>query len=284
MYDYNSIVKDSELKMMFEKISPEYLIAHPVADSSLTVGSINISGGTFEASDDQVFMQYKLWMTRPERKVGQLVSIDDVRLSDLIDEYEELLIGAYIIYAKKRWPEITVERLLPNIKSAIDWLRSTDFYSAPASTIYHESYPGGLLVHSLKVYNQSVKLLSASQFKSVSPEDATFASLVHDWCKIGFYESYEKNVKDDITGEWKKVTAYKKDVKGITLGHGATSMYLATGCFNLPIEVAIAIRWHQGRWNCCREEMDELQHCNETYPIVHLIQFADQLSITKYAN
>ena len=35
----------------------------------------------------------------------------------------------------------------------LEWLESTDFFIAPASTRFHAAYEGGLLEHSLNVYN-----------------------------------------------------------------------------------------------------------------------------------
>ena len=34
----------------------------------------------------------------------------------------------------------------------LDFIDATDFYTAPASTRFHGSYEGGLLEHSMKVY------------------------------------------------------------------------------------------------------------------------------------
>ena len=35
----------------------------------------------------------------------------------------------------------------------LDYIRKSDFYAAPASTKYHSSFEGGLLYHSLQVYD-----------------------------------------------------------------------------------------------------------------------------------
>ncbi len=35
----------------------------------------------------------------------------------------------------------------------LDWLKKSDFFTAPASTKYHGAYEGGLLEHSLNVYD-----------------------------------------------------------------------------------------------------------------------------------
>lgn len=277
MYDLLSIVPDTDLTMDFVKISSAEFTALD-KQTQQPVGQIILKDDVIDASSDNVLTQYKLWITRPERAVGKPVDIHS-NLGALIDAYEELLTGSYIM---SRDNQIPFAQLLHRIKSSLEWLRSTDFYSAPASTIYHESFPGGLLVHSLKVYNQALELAKLTPFKDVDLADITLASLVHDWCKIGLYIPYEKNVKDETTGEWMKVAAYKREFKGLTLGHGTTSLYLASRCFNLKPEVAAAIRWHMGVYQCCEKEQPELFNCNDTYPIVLMLQFADNLSVTNF--
>ena len=40
------------------------------------------------------------------------------------------------------------------------WLDDNDFYTCPASSRFHGAYPGGLLEHSLNVYDELKRLLS----------------------------------------------------------------------------------------------------------------------------
>lgn len=39
----------------------------------------------------------------------------------------------------------------PGADKLLEWLKSTDFFTAPASTRFHGAYPGGLVKHSLNV-------------------------------------------------------------------------------------------------------------------------------------
>lgn len=278
MFDYKSVVLDEEIGMTFYKSEddPNKINAFKGNEN---IGYITINGATFEASDDEVFMAYKLWRTRPERKVGQKIDLVDKNIEQLIDEYEELFIGAYILTNDTK---IVKDNAKP-YEGALGWLRSTDFYVAPASTRFHDAVPSGLLVHTLKVYNNMVDLIAVPAFSKVNVAQATFAALVHDWCKIGMYESYMRNVKDEATGQWKKEPAYRVEAKNIPLGHGVTSMYLASRVSKLSVEQCLAIRHHMGPWNVADVEKPELQKANETYPLVYLIQFADQLACTSYS-
>lgn len=217
---------------------------------------------------------------RPEFDVGISHSIDAMSLEEASMLYEKLIIGCAFIRGLKN--DVNPDTCFSKISTCLEWLRKGDFYTAPASTIYHESEPSGLLHHTLKVVNKIQELKYIKTFKLVDMQDAVLVALVHDWCKIGLYEMYMRNQKNEKTGQWEKVAAYKRKNSILPMGHGAASMWQASKCFRLSTEEALAIRWHQGRWNVCDAEMDEFQHANETYPLVHMLQFADQLAITDY--
>lgn len=169
-----------------------------------------------------------------------------------------------------------------NLQQLCTWLNSSGFYEAPASTRYHEPYTGGLRNHTLRVVRNIETLHKLPQFEDVDLASAVLVALVHDWCKIGMYTSYEKNVKDEY-GNWVKQTAFKlSDTLASAFGHGVSSMYLAGKWFNLTEEEALAIRWHMGPWRAVDSESNELQFANENYPLVHMLQFADQLAIVNY--
>ena len=49
---------------------------------------------------------------------------------------------------KERFIEIFTSQIhRPGAAELLEWLESTDFFEAPASTHYHGSYPGGLVEH-----------------------------------------------------------------------------------------------------------------------------------------
>ena len=282
MYDYKSIPSDEAIGYKFTQTAPGVFKIYDVATSE-TIGALtedNLMEVAVEEGQqiDSIRKAFKLWQTRPDSKVGKQVEIEGVPVETLINTYEELLIGAYIL----KYGSHTITDNPNGYARIVEWLRTTDMYTAPSSTRYHDSYPSGLLVHSLRVYNNALDLLNVPQFKTVSLPSLTLATLTHDWCKIGMYEMYMKNEKDEVTGTWNKVPAYRHNSKGLTLGHGVTSMFLASRFFNLTATEALAIRWHMGAWRCVDSEYDELQNANEVCPLVHLVQFADQLSITKY--
>ena len=239
-----------------------------------------------EVNSLDVVSDFKCFKNRPEYLIGNIYE----EYSNLAEYYNKLLLGSLLIrtrasMVKAELYENDIDDITPKIERCINWLESTDFYEAPASTRFHESFNSGLLTHTLNVVKQCYHLSQCKQFQNIDYASMTLVSLVHDWCKIGQYESYMKNVKDDKTGTWHKEEAYKvKERTFSCLGHGVTSLVTAQRFFNLTTEELCAVRWHMGAWRVADSEYNELQQANEIYPLVHLLQFADQLSITDYAN
>lgn len=233
--------------------------------------------------------QWKLEIDLKYPEVQEFIESDDflvgesIDLATTIDElkstYEKLIRTCIKMRLLSRGYD---ENSLCNkiADNLINWLRGTDFYDAPASTKYHEAYKHGLLIHTLHVYNNICDLWKLDKFHDVDIYSASLIALVHDLCKIGLYEVYQKNVKED--GTWKQVDAYRRNSPSYPLGHGETSMFLADRFCKLTPEEATAIRWHMGKWYTHDALDNDLQTANETFPLVHMLQFADQLSITNY--
>lgn len=206
--------------------------------------------------------------------------------------FNELLCGcAYLMEAtsgvrehgRYQVPQTDIlDKVEDRMKRCVKWLEDSEFYEGPASTRYHDAVPRGLLKHTLKVVKCMKDLMRCKSFTGVSTSAAILCALVHDWCKIGMYDTYTKNVKGE-DGVWHQETAYTyKDSRKISLGHGVSSMYCASKFFNLSYEQCLAIRWHMGEYNVADNEMNELHQANCEYPIVQLLQFADRLSIADY--
>lgn len=126
---------------------------------------------------------------------------------------------------------------------------SCDFFTAPASTRYHGAYEGGLCEHSLNVYDCLVDQLSRDRMKQTyginySDESIAIAALLHDLCKINFYKTSFRNVKDE-TGRWQSVPYYTIE-DSLPYGHGEKSVYIVSGYMKLTRDEAFAIRYHMG--------------------------------------
>ena len=121
------------------------------------------------------------------------------------------------------------------IEDVIDWLESTDFFEAPASTMYHENYTGGLCEHSLKVYDNMVKLKQEFKF-DIDDEQIIIMTLLHDVCKVNTYTKDKKNQK--IGQNWVTVDFWKRN-DDYPIGHGQKSIILIqkTGFILTDLEI-----------------------------------------------
>ena len=125
----------------------------------------------------------------------------------------------------------------------LEWLQTTDFFTAPASTRYHCACAGGLVQHSVNVY----EVMMEKHFDPACDNAESFAlcALLHDVCKANFYKVSTRNAKNDATGQWEKVPFYQV-ADQLPYGHGEKSVYLIEHFMRLKTDEAIAIRWHMG--------------------------------------
>ena len=261
-------------KLIDGKVKREGKIGSVANIHPLTLQSVQ---GLNDVERVELLKDFKKYQSRPEYLALESIREDN---ENPINKYAYILVGGYMLTKQAANSDKAFETAM----QALQWLNTTDFYEAPASTVYHDAHKGGLLKHTLNVVDCLADLIDSEPFNSVDIGDALVSACCHDWCKIRMYESYMRNVKNEKTGQWEKVQAYKqKDERFIALGHGVSSMYLANRCFSLTLECAAAIRWHMGEYNVAQNEMNELHQCNEQFPLVQLLQFADRLSITKYA-
>ena len=152
---------------------------------------------------------------------------------------------------KEKFLEIYRENITrPGAEEFLKWLESTDFFTAPASTRFHLSRPGGLVEHSIHVYERLLKLCdteNGEKFLSAKlPDDETIAicGLLHDICKANFYGVEMRNRKNE-QGQWEKYPFYVVNDQ-LPYGHGEKSVYIISGFMKLSREEAMAIRWHMG--------------------------------------
>ena len=137
----------------------------------------------------------------------------------------------------------------PGADKLLAWIESSDFFAAPASTRFHLSSPGGLLEHSLHVFER-MKAICANEatitpgFNEPSMETIAVCGLLHDICKANFYAVEMRNRKND-QGRWEQYPFYVVDDK-LPYGHGEKSDYIISGFMRLSREEAMAIRWHMG--------------------------------------
>lgn len=174
---------------------------------------------------------------------------------------------------KENFLSILSEVKREGIEPLTKWLETTDFFTAPASTRYHESFEGGLCSHSLNVFDNFRKL-NELYGKGLTFETAALCSLLHDLCKINFYKASTRNVKNDTTGQWEKVPFYAVE-DAFPMGHGEKSVFLIERFVRLSPSEAVAVRWHMGGFDDAARGSLALSGAFEKYPEAIILHLAD---------
>ena len=196
----------------------------------------------------------------------------------------------------RRFEELLGSVQKEGISKLMNYIRnSTDFYKAPASTRFHLACEGGLLQHSLNVYDCLVAKKESPIWKTIladiPDESLIIMALLHDLCKANFYSEGTKNQKTydpekvaaaegwqrkhDSQGDyiWETVKAYQVDDQ-LPLGHGEKSVMLVQCYIRLTMQEVMAIRWHMG-FSEPKENYNAVGQAMEKYPVVLALHEAD---------
>jgi HD superfamily phosphohydrolase YqeK len=166
-----------------------------------------------------------------------------------------------------------------------NWLKNeTDFFTAPASTVYHSNYEGGLAIHSLYVtrfalhnFNLIVKEKPELEYLR---ESVVLSALFHDIAKINYYVREQKWIKD-VHNKWQEYMGWSvKD--SLPLPHGPRSLYYITKYMKLTDAEALAITWHMSQCDLVQPDGISRYAYLQAYehPLVKLIQAADVLALS----
>lgn len=155
-----------------------------------------------------------------------------------------------------------------------------NFWDAPAAASEHGNFPGGLVMHSINVYNQFNQILDQDTNKQIfghkiSKETRIIASLFHDICKWQLYQPclLKKAVKqktdnpDDKTAIMYPIGAFMakpyETVETSSLGHSVKSLFILQKYgIKLTEQQAALIRWHMTQFDrefiTCQKIIDKL--------------------------
>ena len=178
--------------------------------------------------------------------------------------------------AKERFLEIYNEKITrEGADKLLDFLlNGSDFFTAPASTRYHGAHEGGLVEHSLNVYDCLADMASRLKDRygiEYSDESIAIAGLLHDICKVNFYKTSYRNVKDE-TGRWQSVPYYTIEDM-LPYGHGEKSAYIVSAYIRLTRDEAFAIRYHMGFSGT--EDPGNVGRALEMFPLAYATCCAD---------
>lgn len=160
----------------------------------------------------------------------------------------------------------------PGAEKLLEWMQTTDFFTAPASTRFHGACECGLVMHSLNVYRV---MTSRYLEESDNPESFAVCALLHDLCKANYYKAGFRNVKNDETGQWERVPTFRVQ-DAFPYGHGEKSVYLIERFMRLRPAEAMAIRWHMGSFDdAVRGGSFAISEAYDQYPIAVKLHLAD---------
>lgn len=167
----------------------------------------------------------------------------------------------------------------------LKFINDSDFYSAPASSRFHGAHQGGLLEHSLQVNKDMMVIYDAFRERGrlkdgqINLHSIIIASLLHDICKVNFYKSDVRNVKNN--GVWEQVPYYTIDDK-LPLGHGEKSVMILQQYIELTTDEIYAIRWHMGGFDDTAKSYAgglQLSAALDKCPLLVMLHMADLAAV-----
>ena len=201
-----------------------------------------------------------------------------------------MLTNEQIELNKERYIDLLRTTHRNGIEDLIEYLESTDFFTAPASTVYHNNFKGGLCAHSLNVYDNLVALAELYVPGKLHEDSKIIAALCHDISKANYYEEYVQNVKfysdngkqfDNVGRfDWVGVKKYKvKDVELRNVGgeHGFNSYFQLSGFVKLsPAESFAIVNHHMGAGE--PRMPADISEIYDRYPLASMLHIADLLA------
>lgn len=190
---------------------------------------------------------------------------------------------------KSRFESLLMATDRKGMGNVLKELDALGFYKAPASTRFHGAYPGGLLEHSLKVYDEAMLIRNAQlQLKpdvaAQLPSDSiAIVALLHDICKAEVYNTVQKWKKNDA-GMWESYNAYSVDYSVFPLGHGEKSVIrLLRWGLDMTDDEIIAIRWHMSGFDLAFQSPESRSNygtASDKCPLLSVLRAADGLAAT----
>lgn len=188
---------------------------------------------------------------------------------------------------KERFISILSSTGRRGVDTVIKKLAELGFFEAPASTVFHLSQPGGLLQHSLNVYDEAVRIAAQQiEFRpefadKIRPDSIAIVALLHDVCKAEIYKEAQKWRKDS-EGRWETYNTYEVDYSSLPLGHGEKSVIrLLQWGLEMSDEEMVAIRWHMGAFDLAFQSSEAKSNMNAAKnktPLCAVLGAADGLA------
>lgn len=163
-------------------------------------------------------------------------------------------------------------------EKVLEYIQRSDYFKAPASTMFHSNIEGGLLYHSIKVCEKLENLVRSNSSVVFEREDSIYIiGLLHDICKTYYYDVDYRNVKNE-KGVWEKKPYYKvKDLMPVGVHGDKSVMLLLKLGLELTTEEIYCIRYHMGAYEG-KEVYNSLGEAKHKCPNILWVHLADELA------
>lgn len=168
-----------------------------------------------------------------------------------------------------------------NLPTHTSELYDMGFFTAPASTKYHGSYPGGLFDHSMNVAKALVCLTKTLHLTWSRPESPVIVGMFHDLCKCDNYvpvmETGIESIRNGKVRFGNQITGYEYNKNTLLKGHGDKSVMLLSRFYTLTTEEIMCIRYHMGAFTD-KEEWSDYTGAIHAFPNVLWTHTADMIA------
>lgn len=157
----------------------------------------------------------------------------------------------------------------PGVTDLVKYIHECGFLKAPCSGGNHMSIKGGLLLHSINVYNVAHSLNSCLD-TDITEDSIILTSLLHDLGKAGDFgkPNYTPNILKN--GEQSRAKPYETNKDLLPVPHEVRSVALCKQFIRLTEEEEFAILCHNGLYG----DMYKVVKGNET-PLYLILHMAD---------
>jgi len=170
---------------------------------------------------------------------------------------------------KKRFDDLLKSTGIDGVSNLIKALENGGFYTSPASSSHHLCNEGGLLEHSLNVYDVACELHKTPLgYEFNDRNDLIIACLLHDVGKMGAFgqPNYIPNVLTSGNVSEKKPWVTNK----LGLQHQDISIMTVSKYIDLTEEQAKAIKYHNGLYTADGRDIK-----GKETPLYLIVHFAD---------
>ena len=157
------------------------------------------------------------------------------------------------------------------------WLMENGFFTAPASTVYHGAYEGGLFDHSYQVAQVLWDMTDRLNLKWKREESPYIVGMFHDLCKIDNYTTIEDEPGEIMMGTETvkgREVHFEYNPNCILKGHGEKSVMLLSQFMTLTEEEILCIRFHMGAYEG-QDQWDNYDKAIKKYENVLFTHTAD---------